>query len=87
MLVQVFVHINWCSRDLKADNLLVSVCGGDSDWASPLLVVTDFGCCLSASSGGGLVVPFPSREAEPRQGNAALMAPEVSSGTSSHLGT
>lgn len=61
-------------RDLKPDNLLVSLVDG---WQNPWLVLTDFGCCLAAGSARGLMVSFSSREGDPRQGNTALMAPEV----------
>ncbi|XP_018006352.1 serine/threonine-protein kinase Pink1, mitochondrial [Hyalella azteca] len=63
-------------RDLKPDNILMLLTDGVE---APWLVITDFGCSLAASSASGLRVPFVSREAEPRQGNAALMAPEVKS--------
>lgn len=44
-------------RDLKSDNILIENC---SD-ASPLLVVSDFGCCL-ADKNRGLVLPYSSNE-------------------------
>lgn len=69
-------HHNISHRDIKPDNILVTL-ADDSSWETPWLVLTDFGCCLAASSPSGLTVAFVSREAEPRQGNTALMAPEV----------
>lgn len=75
-LLEALLHLrnnNIAHRDLKSDNILLSLAEG---WQYPLLVVSDFGCSL-ASDNPSLSVPFPSREADPRQGNAALMAPEV----------
>jgi len=42
----------------------------------PMLVVTDFGCCL-ADKNHGLVLPYHSADTD-KGGNRALMAPEVS---------
>ncbi|CAL4191042.1 unnamed protein product, partial [Meganyctiphanes norvegica] len=60
-------------RDLKTDNILLNI---EEGLAHPQLVLTDFGCSL-AQEGQSMSVPFPSREADPRQGNAQHMAPEV----------
>jgi len=59
-------------RDLKADNLLLSLSGGPE---FPQLVITDFGCCI-ANKRLGLSLPFASLDTD-RGGNTALMAPEV----------
>ena len=59
-------------RDLKADNLLISLSGGPE---FPQLVITDFGCCI-ANKKLGLALPFASLDTD-RGGNMALMAPEV----------
>lgn len=75
-LLEALLHLrsnNVAHRDLKSDNILLSLVEG---WQYPLLVVSDFGCSLVGDN-PSLSVPFPSREADPRQGNAALMAPEV----------
>lgn len=61
-------------RDLKSDNILVDLSEGDTN---PMLVVTDFGCCL-ADKTHGLVVPYHSADTD-RGGNRALMAPEIAS--------
>jgi serine/threonine protein kinase len=61
-------------RDLKADNLLLDLSGG-SDF--PLLVITDFGCCLT-DEGRGLRLPYSTSHIS-KGGNVALMAPEVAS--------
>lgn len=60
-------------RDLKSDNILLSLAEG---WQYPHLVLTDFGCSV-VTEDASMTVPFPSREVDPRQGNSALMAPEV----------
>ncbi|KAB7495443.1 Serine/threonine-protein kinase PINK1, mitochondrial [Armadillidium nasatum] len=81
LLTQMFEavrHINKYSvahRDLKADNILLCLNEGIE---SPHLVLSDFGCCLLDSY---LSVAFSSYEADPRVGNAALMAPEIKSST------
>jgi len=59
-------------RDLKSDNLLLSLSGGPQ---FPQLVITDFGCCLADTS-NGLRLPYRTFETD-KGGNAALMAPEV----------
>lgn len=58
-------------RDLKSDNLLLDTI----EPQAPILVITDFGCCLSDKA-NGLHVPFNSYEVD-RGGNTALMAPEI----------
>ncbi|KAK6639893.1 Serine/threonine-protein kinase Pink1, mitochondrial [Polyplax serrata] len=63
---------NVCHRDLKSDNILVDLSEGD---AYPLLVITDFGCCLCDQQ-NGLVVPYRSQDQD-KGGNRALMAPEI----------
>ena len=60
-------------RDLKTDNLLVSVAGG---LQYPHLVITDFGCCLADPS-NPLKLSYTSPDTY-RGGNMALMPPEVS---------
>lgn len=75
-LLEAVLHINKhnvAHRDLKSDNILLSLAEG---WQYPHLVLTDFGCSV-VTEDSSMTVPFPSREADPRQGNAALMAPEV----------
>ena len=59
-------------RDLKCDNLLLSLSGGAQ---FPQLVITDFGCCLSDSQ-HKLRLPYRSWDTD-KGGNAALMALEV----------
>lgn len=58
-------------RDLKSDNLLLDLTEPDV----PVLVITDFGCCL-ADKMHGLFLPFTSYDID-RGGNSALMAPEI----------
>lgn len=55
-------------RDLKPDNILVSITDGES---FPWVVISDFGLCSTT-----LQVPFPTDEVC-RGGNRALMAPEL----------
>lgn len=45
-------------RDLKSDNILVDALF-DKDETVPVLVITDFGCCL-ADHANGLLVPYNS---------------------------
>lgn len=59
-------------RDLKSDNLLVE---HNDECPVPLLVVTDFGCCL-ADRLHGFHVPYTNQNVD-KGGNAALMAPEI----------
>ena len=63
-------------RDLKADNILLSLAGGVQ---YPSLVITDFGSCL-ADRRNKLRLSFTSWDTD-KGGNAALMAPEVSGAT------
>jgi len=75
-LMEAILHIhqyNIVHRDMKTDNILLNI---EEGWSHPQLVLTDFGCCL-AEEGQSMNIPFPSREADPRQGNAQHMAPEV----------
>lgn len=58
-------------RDLKSDNLLIDT----SESHVPILVISDFGCCL-ADRANGLHLPFTSYETD-KGGNTALMAPEI----------
>lgn len=59
-------------RDLKSDNILIEK---HEHSTVPLLVLTDFGCCL-ADRVNGLVVAYPTENVD-KGGNAALMAPEI----------
>lgn len=59
-------------RDLKTDNILIDLNGND---AHPILVLSDFGCCL-ADKNNGLCIPYPSYDID-KGGNTALMAPEI----------
>lgn len=59
-------------RDLKSDNILIDLNGND---VHPVLVLSDFGCCL-ADKTKGLTVPYTSMDVD-RGGNTALMAPEI----------
>ena len=73
-LLEAVAHLNRSGiahRDLKSDNILV-----DSSFDSlPLLVLSDFGCCL-ADKKNGLKLPYTSYEID-KGGNQALMAPEI----------
>ncbi|XP_046397282.1 serine/threonine-protein kinase Pink1, mitochondrial [Ischnura elegans] len=74
-LLEGVAHINLhgvAHRDLKSDNLLIDLSEGE-DW--PILVVSDFGCCL-ADRKLGLRLPYHTPDTD-KGGNAALMAPEV----------
>lgn len=75
-LLEGIAHINMhgiAHRDLKSDNILLDLSEGDD--TCPLLVVTDFGCCL-ADRVHGLSLPYHSPDTD-KGGNTALMAPEV----------
>lgn len=58
-------------RDLKSDNLLIET----SPDSVPVLVISDFGCCL-ADKDYGLKIPYNTDQIT-KGGNAALMAPEI----------
>lgn len=73
-LLEAVAHLNRAGiahRDLKSDNILVDT----SSDSLPLLVLSDFGCCL-ADKKNGLRLPFSSSEID-KGGNQALMAPEI----------
>jgi len=59
-------------RDLKSDNILIDFNGND---VYPVLVMSDFGCCLADKS-NGLYLPYTSHDID-KGGNTALMAPEI----------
>uniref|UniRef100_A0A1B0BGK4 non-specific serine/threonine protein kinase n=1 Tax=Glossina palpalis gambiensis TaxID=67801 RepID=A0A1B0BGK4_9MUSC len=74
-LLEAVAHISChgiAHRDLKSDNILIELNEEDSP---PLLVLSDFGCCL-ADRVHGLQVPYSSLDID-KGGNAALMAPEI----------
>lgn len=58
-------------RDLKSDNILIDL----NDDVHPVIVLSDFGCCL-ADRTHGLRLPYTSADID-KGGNAALMAPEI----------
>ena len=58
-------------RDLKSDNILIET----SSDSLPVLVLSDFGCCI-ADKDHGLNIPYASQEMD-KGGNQALMAPEI----------
>lgn len=73
-LLEAVTHINShdiAHRDLKSDNILVD---SISD-SLPILVLSDFGCCL-ADKKIGLLLPYTSYEID-KGGNVNLMAPEI----------
>lgn len=73
-LLEAVAHLNRfgiAHRDLKSDNILIDT----SSDSLPLLVLSDFGCCL-ADKKNGLRLPFASEEID-KGGNQALMAPEI----------
>uniref|UniRef100_A0A1B6E368 non-specific serine/threonine protein kinase n=1 Tax=Clastoptera arizonana TaxID=38151 RepID=A0A1B6E368_9HEMI len=75
-LLEAITHLNKygvAHRDLKSDNILLDTSEGEE--VCPMLVITDFGCCL-ADRTNGLYMPYNTYDTE-RGGNAALMAPEV----------
>ncbi|XP_044727845.1 serine/threonine-protein kinase Pink1, mitochondrial [Chrysoperla carnea] len=74
-LLEGVAHINLygiAHRDLKSDNIVVDM---NDDDTTPILAITDFGCCL-ADNVHGLQLPYNSNEID-KGGNVALMAPEV----------
>lgn len=74
-LLEAVAHLNRSGvahRDLKSDNILIDT---SLDSALPLLVLSDFGCCL-ADKKNGLILPYSSNEID-KGGNQALMAPEI----------
>uniref|UniRef100_W8BGA2 non-specific serine/threonine protein kinase n=1 Tax=Ceratitis capitata TaxID=7213 RepID=W8BGA2_CERCA len=74
-LLEATAHINRhgiAHRDLKSDNILIEMNDDDSP---PVLVLSDFGCCL-ADKVHGLQIPYTSFDID-KGGNAALMAPEI----------
>lgn len=70
--VAFLVYSGVAHRDLKVDNLLLSLSGGPQ---FPQLVITDFGCCL-ADTKNGLRLPYHTLDTD-KGGNTTLMAPEV----------
>uniref|UniRef100_A0A6P7GSH9 non-specific serine/threonine protein kinase n=1 Tax=Diabrotica virgifera virgifera TaxID=50390 RepID=A0A6P7GSH9_DIAVI len=73
-LLEGIAHINAhgiAHRDLKSDNLLLDT----SEPEAPMLVISDFGCCL-ADKANGLMLPYTSYDVD-KGGNTALMAPEI----------
>lgn len=73
-LLEGVAHLNRygvAHRDLKSDNILIDL----NDDVHPVVVLSDFGCCL-ADRTHGLHLPFVSNDVD-KGGNAALMAPEI----------
>ncbi|XP_022905952.2 serine/threonine-protein kinase Pink1, mitochondrial [Onthophagus taurus] len=73
-LLEGIAHLtahNIAHRDLKTDNLLLDTSEPDA----PVLVISDFGCCL-ADRTHGLYLPYTCQDVD-KGGNAALMAPEI----------
>lgn len=73
-LLEAVCHLNnnkIAHRDMKSDNILIDTVTD----SLPILVVSDFGCCL-ADKKHGLKVPFLSEDFD-RGGNIQLMAPEI----------
>lgn len=78
--IEFMVRQRVAHRDLKCDNILLDISEGLD---SPLLVITDFGCCL-ADEKIGLSLPFTSEEVD-RGGNCSLMAPEILTAVPGHF--
>lgn len=73
-LLEAIVHINnhqIAHRDLKSDNILIDTITD----SLPVLVLSDFGCCL-ADKNYGLKIPYQSDEID-KGGNVQLMSPEI----------
>lgn len=73
-LLEAVTHLNRhgvAHRDIKTDNVLIEL----NEEAAPVLVLSDFGCCI-ADRQHGLQIPFTSGEID-KGGNTALMAPEI----------
>jgi len=73
-LLEAVTHLNRhgvAHRDLKSDNVLIEL----NEEAVPVLVLSDFGCCI-ADRYHGLQIPYTSSEID-KGGNTALMAPEI----------
>lgn len=73
-LLEAIAHINKhkiAHRDLKSDNILIDTMTD----SLPILVISDFGCCL-ADKRHGLQLPYQSNEID-KGGNIQLMAPEI----------
>nr|CAD7457694.1 unnamed protein product [Timema tahoe] len=68
-LLEGVAHMNMhgvVHRDLKSDNILLDLSEGDD--TCPLLVVTDFGCCL-ADKVHGLYMPYHSPDTDREPGS------------------
>ncbi|XP_077297289.1 PTEN-induced putative kinase 1 [Arctopsyche grandis] len=77
-LLEAIAHINRhgiAHRDLKSDNILIEEIGSKNGNSTPLLVISDFGCCL-ANKECGLKLPYTSDYVN-KGGNTNLMAPEI----------
>lgn len=73
-LLEAVAHLNRhgvAHRDLKSDNILVEL----NEDEAPVLVLSDFGCCI-ADRRHGLTINYSSSEID-KGGNTALMAPEI----------
>jgi serine/threonine protein kinase len=57
-LLEAIAHLNRygvAHRDIKSDNILIDL----SDNTAPILVLSDFGCCI-ADKNNGLTIPYSS---------------------------
>lgn len=77
--IEFLYHNKISHRDLKLDNILVSLPADSHD--APWVVLADFGLCLNS-----LQIPFQTEEVC-RGGNRALMAPEIVNAKPSSFGT